>query len=100
MSEIASRTKSYVVLDKTLARQIGRRLRALERLTGQLRHDLDHERALLQTALVELGQARGVADTKLFARQWTHRQRSIPWDSTPTPTTPNSPPPRILRKWA
>ena len=99
MSEIASRTKSYIVLDKSVARQYGRRLRALERLLGQLRHDLDHERALLQTALVELGQERGVLDTRLFARQWTNRQRRIPFDDAPRRATTNNPPEQIPRKW-
>jgi len=74
MSDVTA-TKSYVVISRQAAIETGRKIKRLEQIIVTLRKELSDNRALLESALIELGQARGRKDAQQYARAWLRQRR-------------------------
>jgi len=68
-------TASYVVMERSTAHRLGRRLRSLERLIADVREAHENDRTLLNMALAELAHARGSKDAASFAYHWLRAHR-------------------------
>jgi hypothetical protein len=76
MASAIRTTASYVVIERAAAHRLGRRLRSLERLVADVRRAHADDRALLDTALIELARASGSKDALNFSRRWLHAHRT------------------------
>jgi hypothetical protein len=77
MSAAVHATKNYVVIERSAATAISRRLRKLETLVREMHRERETNRTLLDTALLELARAEGAKDRRLYARRWLRERRTI-----------------------
>ena len=76
MSEAVRSTRNYVVIRRDAARSIAQEVRHLHQLVEEVRREHASDRALLESALIELARATGAKDARLFSRRWQRAHRA------------------------